>query len=77
MFFSVYRVKFLPIVGFENKIDHISTAYIHLNLVMYSPAHTVPNPQHFKFVIVSAVGASINKQNEIFYSGSSIFIGFI
>lgn len=59
MLFSVHRVNFLPIVDFENKIDLISTAYIHLNLVRYSPVHTVPNTQHLKFVIVSAVGGLV------------------
>lgn len=42
--FSVHRVEFFPIVDFENKIYPTSTAYIHLNLVMYSQVHTVPNP---------------------------------
>lgn len=42
--YSVHVVNFLSIVCFENKIDHIYTAYIQSNLVMRSPVYTVANP---------------------------------
>lgn len=72
--FSVHRVNFLPIVDFENKIDLISTAYIHLNLVMQSPVHAVPNTQHFQFVIVSAVGVFITDWMKFFIQGAAFLL---
>lgn len=65
--YSVHVVNFLSIVCFENKIDHIYTAYIQSILVMHSSSSHCSQPLHFKFVIVAAIEGFISEEMKFLY----------